>query len=204
MAASPLRLICTLISVVALGTTIGAFPASAQGPGRPPKRVAPTLDAVLPMLNAVVPLRSPDGAHLAAVRTSGDHALAYVPGSGPLPEGFDARVDNAWTRLNESSPDAARRLVLVRVPPGSPKPPVLTAKALPASAIFIVGAAGREKDLDIQTVWLEPGGPIDLPAGAVVFDAEGGFLGLVTERDGQRAIMPAGDVLAAAAALAKR
>ena len=192
------------ISVLALAATLGALPASAQGPGRPPKQVAPKLDAVLPQLNAIVPLRSADGAHLAAVRTSPDHALAYVPGSGELPAGYEARIDNAWTRLNGSSPDAARRLVLVRVPAGSPKPPALTPKALPASAIFIVGAAGRGRDLDIQTVWLEPGGPIELPAGAVVFDADGGFLGLVTERDGRRAILPAADGFTAAAALTKR
>lgn len=203
MAHLRLRLICNLTSAVALSATLSALPVSAQGPGRPPKQVAPKLDAVLPMLNAVVPLRSA-GTHLAAVRVSAEHAVAYVPGRESLPPDYEARFDNAWARLNESAPDAARRLVLVRVPAGAVKAPALTAKPLPASAIFIVGAAGRERDLDIQTVWLEPGGSVDLPAGAVVFDTDGGFLGLAIERDGQRTIMPAADVLSAAAALAKR
>jgi hypothetical protein len=200
---SPFRL-CGSIAALAIAASLVALPLAAQGPGRPPKQVAPKLDAVLPQLNAIVRVRAADGAQLAAVRVSADHALAYVPGPRPVPASYEARVDNAWARVSDYRFDTVPRLVLVRVPMGSAESPRLTARPLPASAGFIVGAAGREGDLDIQTVWLEPGGPIELPAGAVVFDAEGGFLGLVTERGGQRAIMPAADVLTAAAAMAKR
>ena len=204
MAASSFRLICGLTSALAVLASLVVLPAAAQGPGRPPKRVAPKLDAVLPQLNAIVQVRSGDGTHLAAVRVSQDHALAYVPGRGPVPVGYEVRMNNVWTRVSDFRVDTAPRLILVRLTKPAAKAPTPTAKPLSGSAGFIVGAAGRERDLDIQTVWLEPDGPVDLPAGAVVFDPDGSFLGLVTEREGQRAIMPAADVLAAAAALAKR
>ena len=192
MCDSCLRLI-SLSSALALAATLSALPVSAQGPGRPPKQVAPKLDAVLPQLNAsLVRVRTPT--NLTGVRVADDLAVVFVPGSGAMPASFEVGWCGGWTPAQVESSDPAQRLVLLRLAGRREPAPKLTPADLPPGADFVVTAAGAGATLDIKTVWLEPDAPLDAPPGAAVFALDGRFLGLATET-GPRRLLPGKAVL---------
>ena len=219
----PIRRLVLAVTAAALTATV-VLPSSgaAQGPGQPPKRIAPSLDAVLPKLNnSVVRVRTPSEAQLAGsdasleaardgvattdltgVRIREDLAVVAIPGSGPMPSSFDVGLFGAWLPAPVVGTDAARRLVLVRTPGKRESAPELApaAATLPG---FVVMAAGKGATLDIRTVWLAPDEPVEMPAGAVVFGVDGRFLGLVHEADGRRTLLPAEGLLVHAERMAK-
>ena len=193
MAASHLRLICNVTSAIALPATLGALPVSAHGPGRPPKQVAPKLDAVLPLLNAsVVRVRATN--NLTGVRIADDLAVVLIPGNGPMPASFEVGLFGGWMPAQVERSDPAQRLVVLRLAGKREPAPKLAPADLPPGADFVVTAAGAGATLDIRTVWLEPDAPLEAPPGAAVFAVDGRFLGLATEA-GPRRLLPAKAVL---------
>ena len=210
----------TVAMATTLALVLGALPAGAgQGPGRPPARVAPSLDAVLPMLDkAVVRVRTPsetqlasgdatlesarDGiqqANLTGLRLRDDLVVVAVPGTEPMPASFAVGVFGAWAPAPVLGSDAAQRLVLVRAAPrpGSGPMPALKA-ATPAVPGFLVRAASAGDKLDVKTVWVDALDGADVPDGAFVFGTDGSFAGLGASRGGKATILPAAGVLAAA------
>jgi hypothetical protein len=190
-----MRAIPRLIGTVAI--VLGGIGAvSAQGPGREPKRVAPSLDAVLPQLNsAVVRLRS-GATPVTGIRVQSDLAVVMLPVDAPAPDRYSAAVFDNWTAAPIVARDADRSMVLVRVPPAAAAP-ALKSAALPATAGFVVGAANLGPNLDIRTVWVEPGETPAVAPGAAVFAVDGAFLGVLQGRS----LVPAADILKRAAAL---
>jgi hypothetical protein len=218
----------TLLAAVAAVTALTVLaPAgvAAQGPGRPPARVAPSLDAVLPLLDkAVVRVRTPseaqlsgsdaslesarDGvaqANLTGLRLRDDLVVVAIRGAGPLPTSFDVGVFGAWAPAPVLGTDAAQRLVLVRAAPRPGSGPMPALKpATPAVPGFLVRAASAGDRLDVQTVWVDAlDAPADLPEGAWVFGIDGSLAGLSASRGGKATIVPAAAVLAAADKLSK-
>lgn len=204
MAASHLRLICgvTLIGAALLG--VDGAP-SAQGPGQPPKRIAPKLDAVLPLLNAslvrVRPIAS-DRA-LTGLRITDDQTLVWVPGSGPLPQMYEAGVFDSWSPATVRATAPDDRYVLLRTT-GHREPARRLDPTLLEEPAFVVAAAGAGKTLDVQTVWVDPREPITLAPGAAVFTMDGRLAGIVTESGGRRTLEPGTEVLARAGLLAAK
>jgi hypothetical protein len=191
------RLICAL-TVATMGLGPVAVRAG-QGPGRPPKRVAPALDAVLPLLNdAVVRIKAGDTA-LTGIRVKPDVALVTLPGDAPPPAGYEAALYDAWTAAPVVATDAATRTVLVRVPAPRNPAPALKPATLPPSAGFVIGAASKGQTLDIRTVWVEPGEAVGVPPGGAVFAVDGGFLGVMNGK----ALVSGAEILARANRLAK-
>jgi hypothetical protein len=213
----PTGLIGISILLAALAAT--TVPA-AQGPGRPPKRIAPSLDAVLPHLNAsVVRVRTPsetqlaksdasleaarDGVattHMTGLRVRDDLALILVPGTGALPSTYDVGLFDGWLPASVVASDPGRRLVLLHTSGRREPAPVLAPVATTAPG-FVVTAASVGPTLDIRTVWFAPPEPVDLPAHGVVFAIDGRLIGLAAEVEGRRAIVPAAEVLTRAQAL---
>jgi hypothetical protein len=193
-----------------------------QGPGQPPKRIAPSLDAVLPKLNnSVVRVRTPSEAQLAGtdasleaardgvattdltgVRIREDLALVAIPGTGAMPTSFDVGLFGAWLPSPVVAADAERRLVVVRTS-GRREPAPELAPARVKLPGFVVMAASKGATLDIRTVWLAPDEPVDVAAGGAVFGVDGRFYGLVHEKDGRRILLPGEGLLAHAEAMAK-
>jgi hypothetical protein len=202
MAASSLRLICgaTLAGAALLG--FGATGA-AQGPGQPPKRIAPKLDAVLPLLNASLVRVREAGTEqaLTGLRTADDQTLVWVPGTGPLPQQFEVGIFDTWSPATVLAAAPGDRYLLLRTA-GHREPARRLDPALLEVPAFVVAAAGAGKTLDVQTVWVDPREPITLAAGAAVFAMDGRLAGLVTEKDGRKALVPGTEVLARAALLA--
>ena len=199
-----------LMSAVAMAAALAvtASPSEAgQGPGRPPARVAPSLDAVLPLLDkAVVRVRTPGvaQANLTGLRLRDDLVLVAVPGSGPLPTSFDVGVFGTWAPAPVLGSDAARRLVIVKAAPrpGSGPMPALKA-ATPALPGFLVRAASTGDRLDVKTVWVDALDGADVPDGALVFGTDGSFAGLGASQGGKPTVLPAAGVLAAANAVVR-
>jgi hypothetical protein len=212
-----------LIGGLAIAASLALPAASAsQGPGRPPARVAPSLDAVLPLLDkSVVRVRTPSEAHLAAsdasleaardgvatgdltgLRLRDDLVVVPIPGTGALPTSFDAGVFGAWAPAPVVASDQAQRLVVVRVGARPGSGPVPAPKAAPAAVPgFLVRAASAGATLDVKTVWVDALDGADVPAGALVFGVDGSFAGLGATRGGRQVILPAAGVVAAAMAL---
>jgi hypothetical protein len=201
MAVSPIR----LVSGAALAAVLLAFapPLPAQGPGQPPKRIAPKLDAVLPLLNASLVRVRPAGsdAALTGLRIRDDETLVWVPGTGALPQTYESGVFDTWSAATVRASAPVDRFVLLQTTghreAARPLEPVL----LKAPG-FVVAAAGAGKVLDVQTVWVDPAEPITLPAGAAVFTTDGKLAGVVTESSGKRTLIPGTEVLARAGLLA--
>jgi hypothetical protein len=201
MAVPRLRLICGTVLIGA--ALLGALRASAQGPGQPPKRIAPTLDAVLPLLNAsLVRVRAAgtDQA-LTGLRIADDQALIWVPGTAPVPKAFEAGVFDTWSPATIRSSEG--RFVLLRTS-GHPEPARRLDPRTLAEPAFVVAAAGAGKTLDVQTVWVDPQEPITLAAGAAVFTMDGGFAGLVMESGDRKAILAGPEVVARAGQLSAK
>jgi hypothetical protein len=213
-----------VVGALAIATALASAPALArQGPGRPPARVAPSLAAVMPLLDkAIVRVRTPsetqlagsdatleaarDGvatADLTGLRVRDDLVVVAVPGSGPMPTSFDVGVFGAWAPAPVLGTDASQRLVLVRAAPrpGSGPMPALEA-GTPAVPGFLVRAASSGDRLDVKTVWVDAVDGADVADGAFVFGTDARFVGLGASRGGKRTILPAAGVLAAANALA--
>jgi hypothetical protein len=215
----------SIVAIASATACVIAAPAvHAQGPGNPPKRVAPTLDKVLPVLNrAVVRVRTPSESQLAGsdasieaardgvatteltgLRVAEDLALVTVPGSGALPASFDAGLFGAWMPARVAASDAAQRAVLLKLAGTREPAPALAAAALP-NAGFVVTAVSAGATLDIKTVWVSADAPLAAPAGAVVFDPEGRLLGVVPAAGGSltpgQAVLDRGSALAAKAVL---
>jgi hypothetical protein len=189
---------------VALGSLFVPVPAAArQGPGRPPARIAPSLDAVLPMLDkAVVRVRSGQ-ANLTGLRLRDDLVVVAVPGSAPLPTSLEVGVFGTWAPAPVVGSDAAQRLVLVKAGPRPGSGPVPALKvAAPALPGFLVRASSAGDTLDVQTVWVDALDGADVPDGGWVFGTDGSLAGLGASRGGKTTILPAAGVLAAANALA--
>ncbi len=204
-----------LLAALAATTAPGA-----QGPGRPPKRIAPSLDAVLPHLNAsVVRVRAPSEAQVAksdasleaardgvatidmtGLRVRDDLALVMVPGTGALPSTYDVGLFGGWLPAPVVASDTGRRLVLLQTSGRREPAPDLAPVATTAPG-FVVTAASVGPTLDIRTVWLAQGEPVELPAHGVVFAIDGRLVGLAAEVEGRRVIVPATEVLTRAQAL---
>lgn len=202
MAATSLRLICgaTLVGAALLGFDVTG---AAQGPGQPPKRIAPKLDAVLPLLNASLVRVRPAGTDraLTGLRIADDQTLVWVPESGPLPQQFETGVFDTWSPAVVLAAAPNDGYVLLRTAGHREKARRLDPAILEAPA-FVVAAAGAGKTLDVQTVWVDPREPITLAAGAAVFTMDGRLAGLVAEKDGGKALVTGTEVLARAAVLA--
>jgi hypothetical protein len=188
------RLICCLAIVTG---SVGLL--AAQGPGRPPKVVAPSLDGVLPLLNTVVIRVRAGDTPLTGLRFRSDLAVVTVPGSAPLPAGYEAAEFDKWTAAPVLATDPERRMVLLRVPAG--REMRISPSDLPGTAGFVVGAASQGPTLDIRTVWVEPGQTPDVPPGAMLFAVNGYFLGVMT---GDKTLLPGIDTLRAAMALFRK
>ena len=213
------RSILTIAGAAALA--IAAPAVHAQGPGNPPKRVAPTLDKVLPVLDrAVVRVRTPSESQLAGsdasleaardgvatteltgLRIAEDLALVTIPGTGALPASFDAGLFGAWMPARVAGSDAAQRVVLVRLAGKRGPAATLVATALP-NAGFVVTAVSVGATLDIKTVWVSADSPLAAPAGAIVFDPDGRLLGVVPAGGGS--LTPGQAILDRASALAAK
>jgi hypothetical protein len=196
MAATYTRLLCgtTLLAAALLGFGVAR---AGQGPGQPPKRIAPTLDTVLPLLNAslvrVRPVASE--AALTGLRITDDQALVWVPGTGPVPKTYETGVFDTWSPATVRSTEG--RFVLLRTT-GHREAARRLDPTMLAEPAFVVAAAGAGKTLDVQTVWVDPREPITLAAGAAVFTMDGELAGVVTESGGQKAILTGMEVLARA------
>ena len=202
MATTPLQLFCgaALVGAALLGADITR---AAQGPGQPPKRIAPKLDAVLPLLNASLVRVRPAGTEraLTGLRIADDQTLVWVPGTGPLPQQLETGVFDTWSPATVLAAAPGDRYLLLRTAGHREAARRLDPALLEAPA-FVVAAAGAGKTLDVQTVWVDPAEPITLAAGAAVFTMDGRLAGLVTERDGRTALVPGTEVLARAGLLA--
>lgn len=201
MVASPLRLLCGTALIGAALVGLGGV--SAQGPGQPPKRIAPTLDAVLPLLNASLVRVRATGTEqaLTGLRITDDQALVWVPGTAPVPKAFETGIFDTWSPAAIRSTEG--RFVLLRTAGHREAARRLDPTTLAAPA-FVVAAAGAGKTLDVQTVWVDPREPITLAAGAAVFTMEGGFAGVVTESDGRKALLAGPEVVARAGQLSAK
>ena len=201
MAASHLRLIRGAVLVG--GVLLGVDGVSAQGPGQPPKRIAPKLDAVLPLLNAsLVRVRAAGSEEaLTGLRIADDQALVWVPGTAPVPKAFETGVFDTWSPATLQSTEG--RFVLLRTT-GHREAARRLAPTTLAEPAFVVAAAGAGKVLDVQTVWVDPREPITLAAGAAVFTMDGGLAGVVTESGGQKAVLAGPEVVARAGQLAAK
>jgi len=203
MIATRIALLSAMAMAAALAVTASPSVAG-QGPGRPPARVAPSLDAVLPLLDKAVVRVRVGQANLTGLRLRDDLVVVAVPGSGPLPTSFDVGVFGAWAPAPVLGSDAARRLVVVKAAPrpGSGPMPALKA-ATPALPGFLVRAASAGDKLDVKTVWVDALDGADVPDGALVFGTDGSFAGLGASPGGKPTILPAAGVLAAANALVR-
>jgi hypothetical protein len=201
MMASSIRLACGVLSVAA-AVGLAASPA-AQGPGQPPKRIAPRLDAVLPLLNASLVRVRPAGSEqpLTGLRVTDEQTLVWVPGTGALPERFESGVFDTWSAAPVVATAAADRFVLLATT-GHREAARRLEPAMLDEPAFVVAAAGAGKTLDIETVWVDPREPVTLAAGAAVFTMDGRLAGLVTEAGGRRTLVAPTEVLARAALLA--
>jgi hypothetical protein len=188
-----LRLICC-VAIVVGGVGLGA----AQGPGRPPKVVAPSLEPVMPLLNAVVVRVRAGDTPLTGIRFRPDLVVVTLPGEAPLPAGYELAEFDKWAAATVLATDTERRMVLLRVPAG--KEMLIRPGTLPGTAGFVVGAASQGQTLDIRTVWVEPGQTPDLPPGAAVFGVDGYFMGVMTGKT----LLPGVDVLRGAMALTRK
>jgi hypothetical protein len=96
--------------------------------------------------------------------------------------------------------DTDRRLVLLQTSGRREPAPDLAAVATNVPG-FVVTAASVGPTLDVQTVWLAQGEPVDLPAHGVVFAMDGRLVGLAAEAEGRRMIIGGKEILARAQAL---
>jgi hypothetical protein len=218
-ASTPIAAALTIAAALGLAPVVAA-----QGPGRPPAHVAPSLATVTPILDkTVLRVRTPSEAQLAAsdatleaardglastdltgLRLRDDLVVVAVPGTGPLPTSFDVGVFGTWVPAPVVGSDAARRLVLVKAGPrpgSAPTPPLKTAPA--AVPGFLVRAASKGTILDIQTVWVDALDGADVPEGALVFGTDGSFVGVGAVKGGSRTILPAEGIVGAANALVR-
>jgi hypothetical protein len=212
---------------LAAAVALAGFPARGQEPGQAPAKpvitVAPSLDAVLPILNtAVVRVRTPSEAqvaagdatieaardgvattHLIGIRVSNELAIVAVPDVDPPPASYDAALFDGWMPAPVVGSDDAHLYALLRI--SGRREPAPTLAAAPVAPGFVVAAVSVGQTLDIKTnVWLEPGEKVNLPAGAAVFAMDGRFAGLTAAVDGGTIIIPAADVLASAEEIAAK
>jgi hypothetical protein len=208
-------IVAALAVAVAAALAATPVPAAGQDTGRRPTQLKANLDKVLPVLNtAVVRVRTPsesqlsgdatlesarDGVkvtHLTGIRVGDELVIVSVPDEGPAPTSYDVALYDRWVPAPVVAKDDIGVYALLRIP--ARREPAPSLAAAPMAPGFVVGAVSVGQTLDIRTVWLEPGGTIDLPAGAAVWAMDGRFAGLSSAVDGGTILVPGADVLAAA------
>ena len=209
-------------TAVALAAAVVAFlagsaiPATAQGPEQRTTRLTMSLEKILPLLNtAVVRVRTPGGSqppagekttgaardgvkvtNLTGIRVSDDLAIVSVPDVDPTPTSYDVALYDGWLPAPVVATDENGLYALLRVSGRREPAPKLV--AAPIAPGFVLGAVSVGPELEMPTVWLEPGETIALPPGAAVWDVDGRFAGLTSAVDGGTIIIPGADVLASA------